>query len=82
MHACMHAAERLLFHKNLSNGHSAKVYTLKMYPLYGIYGLEAQFFTCTTLFDYAHAMDVQSSTSGVRGSSCELRSVYASLFCM
>ncbi len=44
--------------------------------------MEAQFFTCTTLFDYAHAMDVQSSTSGVRGSSCELRNVYASLFCM
>ncbi len=34
--ACMHAAERLLFRKNLSSGHPAKVYTLEIYPLYGI----------------------------------------------
>ena len=30
-----HAAERLLFRENLSKGHSAKVYTLEIYPLYG-----------------------------------------------
>ena len=34
--ACMHAAERLLFRENLFNGHSAKVYTLKIYPLYSM----------------------------------------------
>ncbi len=32
----MHAAERLLFRENLSNGHFAKVYTLEIYSLYGI----------------------------------------------
>ncbi len=35
-HACMHAAERLLFHKNLSNGHSSKVIPLK-YTRYTVY---------------------------------------------
>ncbi len=40
--ACMQAAERLLFREHLicenhSNGHSAKVYTLEIYPLYGIH---------------------------------------------
>ena len=35
--ACMHAAERLLFRETLSNGQSAKVYTLEIYPLYCIY---------------------------------------------
>ncbi len=34
--ACMQDVERLLFRENLSNCHSAKVYTLEIYPLYGI----------------------------------------------
>ncbi len=29
---CMHAPERLLFRENLSNGLSANVYTLEIYP--------------------------------------------------
>ncbi len=51
-----HAAERLLFRENLSKGHSAKVYILEIYPVYG-----TQLMVCDAIVCALHNATIYST---------------------